>query len=87
ARETMKRHFGDDSPSYFVRLCTAANVLGLSALVRSYHSVIFAQTSHINVDEVGAPERFLVANIIGVPHNNGKITPDAIAPALANRWF
>ncbi|QJT10869.1 threonine aldolase family protein [Oceanidesulfovibrio marinus] len=87
ARETLKRHFGDDSQSYFVFLGTAANVLGLSALVRSYQSVICAQTAHINVDEGGAPERFLGSKLIGVPHTNGKITPEAIAPALESRGF
>ena len=38
---------------------TAANVLGISLLLRPYEAVICAESSHLNVDECGAAERVL----------------------------
>ncbi len=87
AVEVLKEHFGPDSEAHFVFLGTAANVLGLAALVRPYQSVICAETAHINNDECGAPERFLGSKLVGVPHTDGKITPEAIAPLLKSRGF
>lgn len=87
AVEVLKGHFGPQSEAHFVFLGTAANVLGLAALVRPYQSVICAETAHINNDECGAPERFLGSKLVGVPHTDGKITPEAIAPLLESRGF
>ena len=38
---------------------TGANVVGLQSLLRPFEAVICAESAHINVDECGAPERFL----------------------------
>ncbi|MFW5734675.1 MAG: beta-eliminating lyase-related protein, partial [Oceanidesulfovibrio sp.] len=72
ALEVLKQHFGAESRAYFVFLGTAANVLGLSAIVRPHQSVICAETAHINNDECGAPERFLGSKLLGVEHADGK---------------
>jgi threonine aldolase len=87
ATAILKDHFGPESEAHFVFLGTAANVLGLSALVRPHQSVICAESAHINVDECGAPERYLGSKLVGVPHTDGKITPEAIAPLLKSRGF
>ena len=74
AREIFRDIFGAQSEVFFVFLGTGANVLGLKAITQSYHSIICAETAHINVDECGAPEKFTGCKLLAVPTNNGKIT-------------
>ena len=76
----FKRHFGEDIEVYFVFNGTAANVIGLSAITQPYHGVICAETAHINVDECGAPERFIGCKLIDIPTPDGKLTVDLIRP-------
>jgi threonine aldolase len=64
---------------------TAANVLGISLLVRPYEAVICAETSHLNTDECGAAERLLGCKLLPVQTPDGKLTPDLIAGRLAGR--
>jgi threonine aldolase len=70
---------------YFVFNGTAANVLGLSLLLRPYEAVICAESAHLNVDECGAPERVLGSKLLPVPAPDGKLTPDLIASRLGGR--
>jgi threonine aldolase len=67
---------------YLVFNGTGANVLALSMLVRSYEGVICAETSHLNVDECGAPERVLGCKLLPVPAPDGKLTRDLLATRL-----
>ncbi len=62
---------------------TAANVLGLSLLVRPYEGAICAESSHLNVDECGAAERVLGCKLLPVPAPDGKLTPSAIERRLS----
>jgi threonine aldolase len=64
---------------------TAANVLGISLLLRPYEGVICAESSHLNTDECGAAERVLGCKLLTVPAPDGKLTPEAIATRLAGR--
>jgi threonine aldolase len=64
---------------------TAANVTGLSLMLRPFEAVICADTSHLNVDECGAAERVLGSKLLAVPTPDGKLTPDLIAGRLAGR--
>lgn len=75
---TFKEHFGKDLEVFFVYNGTGANVLGLSAMTKSFHSIICPELAHINVDESTAPEKFLGCKIIGVPAPDGKLTPEAV---------
>jgi threonine aldolase len=70
---------------YLVFNGTGANVLALSLLVRPYEAVICAESSHLNVDECGAPERVLGCKLLPVPAPDGKLTPDLIAPRMTGR--
>jgi threonine aldolase len=54
-------------------------VVGLQSLLRPFEAVICAESAHINVDECGAPERFLGSKLIAVPTMDGKLTPDLVA--------
>ncbi|HXZ64029.1 MAG TPA: beta-eliminating lyase-related protein, partial [Streptosporangiaceae bacterium] len=56
---------------YLVFNGTGANVLALSLLVRPYEAVICAESSHLNVDECGAPERVLGCKLLAVPTPDG----------------
>jgi threonine aldolase len=85
ATKKFKEHFGNDAEVFFVYNGTAANVLGLSALTHSFHSVICAEGAHINVDESTAPEKFLGCKLVHVPSPNGKITPEQINQKLSRQ--
>lgn len=78
ATKKFKQHFGEDVEVFFVYNGTGANVLGLSAMTKSFNSIIAPELAHINVDESTAPEKFLGCKIIGVPAPNGKLTPAAV---------
>lgn len=78
AQEALEACFGPGIASFFVYNGTAANVLGLQAITRPYHAVLCAESSHLNVDECGAPERFLGAKLISVSTPDGKLRPDDI---------
>ncbi len=67
---------------YLVFNGTGANVLALSMLVRPYEGIICAETSHLNVDECGAPERVLGCKLLPVSAPDGKLTPDLVATRL-----
>jgi threonine aldolase len=78
----FKEHFGSDVEVFFVYNGTGANVLGLSTLVHSFHSIICAEGAHINVDESTAPEKFLGCKLITLPAANGKITAKQVADQI-----
>jgi threonine aldolase len=78
AEEILKDTFGADTKVFFVFNGTGANVLGLSSVTRSYHSIICAETAHIEEDECGAPEKFTGCKLLPVKPENGKLTPEAV---------
>lgn len=86
ATEAFKQHFGHDAEVFFVYNGTGANVLGLGALTKSFHSILAPDLSHINVDESTAPEKFLGCKIVGVPAPDGKLTAKAVESRI-NRLF
>ena len=71
--------------AYLVFNGTAANILGLSLMIRPYEAVICADTSHLNVDECGAAERVLGCKLLTVPTADGKLSPRLIAERLTGR--
>ncbi|MBP1931251.1 threonine aldolase family protein [Ammoniphilus resinae] len=82
AIEKFKEHFGEQSEVYFVFNGTAANVLSLQALTRSYHAVLCAETAHIYTDECGAPEKFTGSKLIPIPSGNGKLNVEQLGDYL-----
>jgi len=87
AIETFNAHFGDNISVFFVYNGTAANVLGVGQLMRSYHAVVTAKTAHINEDECAAPEKFLGSKIIEIETDDGKIIPGQVEPFLKSIGF
>ena len=83
----MKTIFGEDCEIFFVFIGTAANVLGLSAMTQSYHSIIATDTAHIHVDECGAPEKFTGCKMLTAHTPDGKLTVDLIKPHMHGFGF
>ncbi|HJX71530.1 MAG TPA: low specificity L-threonine aldolase [Bacteroidales bacterium] len=86
AKKVIRQHFGE-CDIFFVLTGTGANVMGLSAVTSPYHSIICAETAHINEDECGAPERFSGCKLIPVETKNGKLTPVSVARHLHGFGF
>ncbi len=78
AIKLMKEYFGENACPYFVFTGTAANVLSIAAMIKPFHSVICAESAHIQQDECGAPERFTGCKLIPVETNDGKLTPELV---------
>jgi threonine aldolase len=78
ARSLLREHLGEDAEVFFVFTGTAANVLGLTSVMRSWNSVITASTAHLATDECGAPEKFTGCKIITVETSDGKISIELI---------
>jgi len=85
AQADIKREFGEQVESFFVFNGTAANVLAIGALLDRHEAVICADSAHLNVDECGAPERYLGAKLLLVPNQSGKLTPEGIEAHLVRR--
>ncbi|HEY4947378.1 MAG TPA: beta-eliminating lyase-related protein, partial [Acidimicrobiales bacterium] len=77
----FRQHFGDDAEVFLAFNGSGANVVGLQSLLRPFEAVICAESAHINVDECGAPERFLGSKLIAVATPDGKLTPDLVEAA------
>jgi threonine aldolase len=74
----IKSILGENVQPFFVFIGTAANVLGLDAITKPYHSIICAETSHIHEDECGAPERWTGCKLLSVDSPDGKLSPASI---------
>jgi threonine aldolase len=77
--EVFKSQFGNQTEVFFVFTGTAANVLGLSSVVRPWNSVIASSAAHLETDECGAPEKFLGCKVLTVDTANGIIDVEGIA--------
>ena len=73
AEELFKIILGNDTETFFVFNGTAANVIGLTAVMRSWNSVITASSAHIEQDECGAAEKFVGCKVLTVDTPDGKI--------------
>lgn len=82
AQTHFRRHFGDQVELLFTLTGTAANVLALQSVLRSFEAVICADSAHLQVDECGAPEKFLGCKLLTAASQTGKITPASIQPLL-----
>lgn len=85
AEREFKKRFGSESEVFFVFNGTAANVLSLSTLVRSFESVFCAETSHLENDECGAHENLLGSKLVTLKTENGKITVNELKRRFVRR--
>ena len=77
-QELFAEQFGDDARAFIVFNGTAANVLSLRAACRGWEAVICAESSHLNVDECGAPESIAGVKLLTVSTEQGKLTPELV---------
>lgn len=66
---------------------TGSNVVALASLLKPADSIICTNWAHINVDETGAPEKFLGAKLQDIEVADGKLKPEhitALAGAIGN---
>jgi threonine aldolase len=81
AQQRFREHFGASANAFPVFNGTGANVLCLEALTRPWQGVVCARSSHMNVDECGAPER-AGRKLLVVDTPDGRLTPEDVAPLL-----
>jgi threonine aldolase len=82
--ETMlAEQFGRGARAFLVFNGTAANVLSLRAACRPWQAAICADTSHLNVDECGAPESIAGVKLLTVSADDGKLTPATAESRIA----
>lgn len=87
ALDDLRAIFGNDSEPFLVLTGTAANVLSIMAVTRSYHSVLASDQAHLNIDETGAPERVAGIKVVSVPSVNAKIRVQNLEPHLQALGF
>jgi threonine aldolase len=73
AGEAFRRCFGDGIEVFFVYGGTAANVLSLASMTRSFNAVLCSSAAHLHVDECGAAEKSIGCKLIPMPTADGKI--------------
>lgn len=78
----FREQLGPDIDVFFVFNGTGANVTGLKAVTRSYHSIISSSLAHLHVDECGAPEQVIGCKVLTVETEDGKITPAGVKQHL-----
>ena len=81
-RSEMNKLFGQDVSTFLAWGGTGANIVALQALLRPWQGVICTQSSHINVDECGAPERFMGSKLIDLPSPDAKLTRELVEKQL-----
>ncbi len=87
ATKKFKEYFGENIAVFFVYNGTAANVLGVSHLMNSYHAIVAAKTAHLNEDECAAPEKFIGTKVLEIETEDGKIKPEQIEPFMQSIGF
>lgn len=78
----FRKHFGEQAEVFLMFNGTAANVLALKHLVRTYQAVVCSAESHIWYDECGAAEAVIGCKLMPVPPVDGKLTPELVQPLL-----
>lgn len=86
-QELFRKHFGSQSKTFFVYNGTAANVLAVQQLLRSWEAVVAPHSAHLNEDEGGAPEKFTGGKILTVHSDDGKIKPADVQAFLGSIGF
>lgn len=85
AIKQIQQAFGQDQADvHFVFNGTAANVLCLKAAMQRHQSLLCTDTSHINMDECGAPE-FFAGKVITIPSCHGKFIFEEIEKHLIRK--
>ncbi len=82
AIQKIREQFSSGCEPLFVFNGTGSNIVALQLITRPYHSILCAETSHIYVDECGAPMKATGCQIRPIKTTDGKLTPELITPYL-----
>ncbi len=85
ALKLFREKFGNTAEAYFVFNGTAANVLSLKTLAKSYHSVLCSDVSHLNVDECASPEVIANCKLWALPSADGKLKLEQLKEAIIRK--
>lgn len=83
AVQRMQAEFNKPVSVMYAYNGTAANILGLKAMLRPWDTIIASECTHINTHECGATEYQLGNKILTVPGPDGKVTVAALEAGLA----
>ena len=88
-QKLVRKLFGRNAVGFPVFNGTGANVVALQAAIPRWGAVIVAATSHLNLDEGGAPEKMGGIKLwnVEIPKGDGKLTPELIEPELIDFGF
>lgn len=88
AVKLFKKEFGENVEPFMVYNGSAANVFGLKAALKSYQSIICADTAYMNTHTAGSIENYLGSKLLTIDSQDGKITIDQIKTrkALEESW-
>ncbi len=79
ATKLIQEVFSANCAVAYVLNGTGANVLSLKICLRAGESVLLAESSHLNVNETGAPEAIVGCKLLPVKTNQfAKVTPEAV---------
>jgi threonine aldolase len=81
--ERLATEFGADGGVFLVFNGSGANVVCLRSACRPWEAVICADTSHLNVDEGGAPEAIAGLKLLTSSTEQGKLTPALVRPLIS----
>lgn len=82
AEKLIKDAFKRECKVFIVPTGTGANILALKLSCRRHESVICTDIAHVQYQEAGAAESIVGCKLLPVPHQNGKITPEALSKKL-----
>lgn len=82
AQRAIQEAFNSKCKVFFVPTGTGSNVFALKLSCRSHESVICSDIAHIHYQESGAVEAVIGCKLLTVPHEGGKITPQALLKKL-----
>lgn len=71
--------FGGGVTTLLTYTGTGANIVALGSLLGPAEAVVCRTGAHIEMDETGAPERFLGAKLIDLPAADGKLRPEQLS--------
>jgi threonine aldolase len=86
AADLLRDIFETDCEVFFTFNGTAANSLAISAMCKSYHSIICHETAHVETDECGGPEFFSHGTkVLTVGGADGKVDLEAVRHVVNRR--
>lgn len=82
AQKVIQDAFKSNCKVFIVPTGTGANILALKLSCHRHESVICTDIAHIQYQESGAAESIIGCKLLTVPHQGGKLTPEAILKKL-----